>query len=226
MEAAVPNGSHMSMEMFVKALDFIDRNKFMFVMLSGGEPTDHPQFCEFVKTAKAKLGSEPLRVLVLSNGLFWANERRREEYLALNVNFQIINDPEYYPIRVDRIDHPRVLYDDKIMAPITPLGRAITLSRKPKASRMSPLCFNLRSATRQLKDFQKAVLLLRQAGKMCTPSIKEDGAIVAGESCFCHYLGHVESSNVELTNRVMDMKCNVCGLVDNLTPEFKKIIGE
>jgi hypothetical protein len=214
----------MSMEMFIKTLDFIDKNGFVFIMLSGGEPTDHPQFCEFVKLAKDRLGDEPMKVLVLSNGLFWADEKRREMYLALKVAFQIINDARYYPQKVARIDHPHVLYDDKIMAPLTPLGRA--KKNGLEAGRISPLCFNFRSAVRQVRDFREAVLILRQNGKMCSPSVTEDGSIVAGECCSCHKIGTVESRNIELTNQAVQMKCNACGLADNLTPELRAHIGE
>jgi len=219
MENARPEGKDMSMETFVKVVDFIDRNGFFFILISGGEPTDHPLFCDFVNLAKAKL-----KVIVLSNGLFWRDEKRRDQYMALDVQFQVINDSRYYPIKVDRIDHPNVLYDDKIMAPLTPIGRAKTSGFV--AGRMSPLCFNLRSAVRSIRDFHDAVLFLRQKGKMCIPSIIVDGSIVAGESQFCHKIGTVESSNVELTNRLAQMRCNACGLADNLTPELRAMIGE
>lgn len=218
MENARPEGSDMTMETFVKVVDFIDRNEFFFMLISGGEPTDHPTFCDFVNLAKTKL-----KVIVLSNGLFWRDEKRREEYMTLGVQFQVINDSRYYPIKVDQIDHPNVLYDDKIMAPLTPLGRAKTGGFE--TGRMSPLCFNLRSAIRHF-NFREAVLFLRQKGKMCIPSIVVDGSIVAGESQFCHKIGTVESSNVELTNNLVQMRCNACGLAKNLTLELRKMIGE
>jgi hypothetical protein len=67
---------------------------------------------------------------------------------------------------------------------------------------------------------------LRGIGKMCTPSVVEDGSVVAGESCFCHRVGTVESSNDELTNNIIRMKCDVCGLTENLDLKFKQAIGE
>ena len=219
LENAGPEGYDMSMETFVKVVDFIHRNELVFMLMSGGEPTDHPLFCDFVNLAKSKL-----KISVLSNGLFWKDEKRREEYMALGVQFQIINDPKYYPIRVDRIEHPNVMFDDKIMAPITPIGRAKT--NDLQAGRMSPLCFNLRSAVRTFGDFYSAVMFLRQKGKMCIPSIITDGGIVAGESRFCHRIGTVDSSNLELTLGLTQMRCNYCGLSKNLSPELRAVIGE
>ena len=39
-------------------------------------------------------------------------------------------------------------------------------------------------------------------------------------------IGTVDSSNEELTRGLVEMRCNRCGLVDNLTPEQKRAIGE
>ena len=217
MEDAGPGGEHMTLETFERVIDFIDRNEFLFAMLTGGEPTDHPQFVDFVHLAKRKL-----KVLVMSNGLFWSDPIRRQQYMDLGIDFQIINDPRYYPQRVEPIKHPRVLYDDKLIAPITPLGRA----KDMESGRKAPLCFNLRSAVRSFRDFRNAVMFMRQNAKMCTPSILTDGSIVAGESRFCYKIGTVENSNLELTNNLAQMKCNQCGLADNLSTELRTVIGE
>jgi hypothetical protein len=66
---------------------------------------------------------------------------------------------------------------------------------------------------------------LRGMGKMCTPSVKVNGDIVAGESSFCCKIGTVDDSNLRLTNNVCGMKCNACGLEDGLRPEYRKAIG-
>lgn len=218
MEDAGPEGQHMTAEIFEKVIDFITRNNFVFLMISGGEPTEHPEFADFVKMAR----SAKLETIVLSNGMF-LNNVHRDEYLSLGVKYQIINDPKYYPTKIDPVSHPNIsVFDTKIMAPISPFGRALNM----KAGRINPLCFNLRSATRQLRDFRDAVHFLRLNGKMCIPSITVEGDIVAGESRFCSKIGTVESSNIELTNRVVDLKCSKCGLVNNLDHRHRTAIGE
>lgn len=220
MENALPEGQHMSLETFHKVCDFILRNDFMFMLISGGEPTEHPQFEELIKIAL----TTGLKTVVLSNGLFLTTENR-DAFLSLGADFQIINDPEYYPIKVEPFNHPRIqVFDTKIMAPLSPFGRA--LKNNLKIGRSSPMCFNLRSAARHFRDFKEAVLLIRSRGKMCTPSIRVDGSIVAGESRFCTRIGTVESTNLELTNSVIEMKCSNCGLVNNLSDLHKGAIGE
>lgn len=220
MEEAGPDGIHMSEDVFRRALDFIARNNFVFLMMSGGEPTEHPQFVDFVRMAQAA----KIELIVLSNGMF-LNDGHRDEYLSLGAKFQIINDPDYYPIRVEPVEHPNIaVFDTKIMAPVSPFGRA--KKNGIDGGRMSPLCFNLRSATRHLRDFRNAVLFLRMRGKMCIPSVTVDGDVVAGESRFCAKVGTVESSNIELTNRTAELRCSMCGLVNNLTAEQKVAIGE
>lgn len=220
MEDSLPVGANMSEDTFRKACDFIKRNEFMFVLMSGGEPTDHPQFTEFVGISK----SHGLKTVVLSNGLFLKDERR-DEILNSGADFQIINDPEYYPVKVEPFSHPAIqVFDTKIMAPLSPFGRAV--KNGLSIGRSSPMCFNLRSATRHFRDFKEAVLFIRGHGKMCTPSITVEGDIVAGESRFCSKIGTVESSNMELTNRVVGLRCSNCGLVNNLHDFQKKAIGE
>jgi len=87
---------------------------------------------------------------------------------------------------------------------MVPLGRAKT--NKIQGTRNSPMCFNLRSM-------------------MCTPYIETDGSILAGESKFCHKIGTIESSDEELVNCLKNMKCNYCGLEDNLPNMAKIAIG-
>jgi hypothetical protein len=161
-----------------------------------------------------------LPVLIMSNGMFLKDRR---ELLELDVmGWQITNDPQYYPQRVPVVDHPKVSQFDHIPGFITPLGR----SAGKDAGRKSPMCFNLRSITRHLRDFREAVLTLRGMGKMCSPAICADGSIVAGESRFCTVIGTVDSSNLELTNKVAQMTCSRCGLVENLDLTHRQAVGE
>jgi len=97
--------------------------------------------------------------------------------------------------------------------------------------RHGPTSFNFRSLVRATGSIEQAVFHLRlraMAGKAghCSPSITSDGRFVAGETSECFKIGTVDSSNVELTKAAYEMRCNKCGLVDNLTQEEKRAIGE
>ena len=217
MEDAKSVGEHMSLETFKKALDFIERvySGQRIILVSGGEPTDHPQIQQFLNELK------DWNAVLLSNGLFWSDLKTREMILASNVLIQVYNDPKYYPLKVEPIDHPRVLFADKINL-LSPIGRARNLSEI--AGRTSPLCFNFRSFCKTLRDFQKAVMLLRTKGKICSPSIDVHGNVVTGESRFCYKIGTVDSSFDELLQNTLNMSCNKCGLEDNLPAVYKNAI--
>ena len=215
---ATPSGEHMSTDMFSRSLAFIKLHEFRIVMLSGGEPTDHPNFLIFAQMAK----DSGLHPLILSNGMFLEDERKRDEILSLGIPIQITNDERFYPKKIVKFEHPLLSYEDNLRV-IVPLGRAKT--NNLQSERMSPLCFNLRSAIRTLHDFRQAVLYLRLKGKMCTPSINVDGSIVAGESSFCHVIGTIDSIDSELVKNIISMECNKCGLETNLSSLHRAVIG-
>jgi hypothetical protein len=218
MEDALPEGEHMSMQTFLKAKDFIEGiyRSIKIVMISGGEPTNHPMLLDFIEMLKG------WHVIVMSNGLFLSeNKDYAERLLATDVTLQIYNDPRYYPLKVEPFEHPKIIFGDKINL-MSPFGRAV--KNGLKSARQSPSCFNLRSSARTLKDFSESVLSLRMSGKMCTPSIDVQGNVLAGESRFCHKIGTVESTDEELLENLLSMKCNKCGLEDNLQQMLKNII--
>jgi len=219
MEDALPTGEHMSMETFLKVKAFTERTyrSLKMMMISGGEPTENPLLLDFIELL------EGWHVVVLSNGLFFSAGETEyvHRLLSMDITLQIYNDPRYYPMKVGPFKHPKIIFGDKINM-MSPLGRAVV--NKIPSDRQSPLCFNLRSCGRTLKDFSEAVLALRVSGKMCTPSVDVHGNVLAGESRFCHKIGTVESSEEELLENLLSMRCNKCGLENNLQPMLKKVI--
>lgn len=217
MEDALPYGEHMSMEVFIKSLKFIERTyrSLKMILLSGGEPLEHPQIFDFLELLHG------WKTVLMSNGLFLKNDTLREKVLSYDISVQVYNDPRYYPIKVDVFEYPKIIFGTSINK-MSPFGRAVT--NKLAAERMSPLCYNLRSCARTLKDFSESVLALRMSGKMCSPSINVLGDVLAGESRFCHKIGTIESSEEELLQKLLTMECNKCGLEDNLPSMLKTII--
>lgn len=221
MEEAVPEGDRMPIETFLKTRDFVERvyNGFKIMLLSGGEPTEHPLLFDFLHFL------EGWNVIVLSNGLFLTEKDKSftDQLLGSEATLQIHNDSRYYPKKVEPFVHPKVVFGDKINL-MTPLGRA--RQNNIPSTRQSPMCFNLRSCARTLKNFSEAVMALRMSGKMCTPSIDVYGNVLAGESRFCHKIGTVESSDEELLENLLTMECNKCGLEDQLVPVLRNIIHQ
>lgn len=219
MVEASPDGQHMTMGTFEKVIPFVLSVDWPIIMLSGGEPTDHPDLLQMIDKAIAA----GLKTLVLSNGKFVEDESLTKELLSRDVMVQVTNDPEFYPRAYPKVDHPKVTNIDKLIL-LSPFGRAV--ENKIECGRQSPLCFNLRSATRAKRDLREGISLIRERGKMCTPSVNIDGSVSAGESPTCSTIGTVEDSNARLTNSVCQMRCSRCGLVEKLSFLHKNAIGE
>lgn len=215
---ATPEGGHMREETFRTALEFISGVEGGIVMISGGEPIDHPEFFKFVEIAK----QERFMVLVMSNGMFLENEELRERVLALNVQLQITNDERFYPKRIFEYKHKNISWESELRM-LSPFGRAI--KNGIHTSRQSPLCFNLRSVLRSTRSLPDAIRFLRMKGKFCTPSINIDGSISAGESNSCYRVGFVGEPIAKIANGIMSMKCNYCGLEDGLEDKYREAIG-
>jgi Radical SAM superfamily/4Fe-4S single cluster domain len=215
---AGPDGQHMSMETFEQVLRFIDWTEIPLILISGGEPTLHPEFIDMLEKAAARF-----KVTVLSNGTFLDNDLMTKRILKTGALVQITNDDRFYPKKVLKIDHPQLLYEHHIRM-VSPFGRAVT--NKIPVSRQSPLCFNLRSVCRSVRDFKGALVMLRGMGKFCTPSINIDGSLSAGESNSCTTFGTIFDNNVRLTNGLCSMTCQKCGLLSNLSLQLKQAIGE
>jgi len=216
---AGPNGRHMARDIYKQTLEFIRETGFPLMMISGGEPMEHPDILILLQMAV----DAGLKTTLLSNGMFLTDQELTKKVLDLDVLVQITNDSRFYPEKVPHIKHEKVIYEDSIRL-VSPFGRA--LENKIPVTRQSPLCFNFRSIVRHFHDFLQGLYQLRLRMKMCTPSINIDGSISAGESNSCHCIGTVYDSNLELTNKVCNMRCDKCGLVNNLDELHKGAIGE
>lgn len=240
MQDSTPKGEHMTRETFLKTLDFTRRVESQawqlgclpLILLSGGEATEHPDIVWFIETIFA----QGLAAVLITNGMWLADPKLRATILRPEwpqLFVQVTNDARFYPTSPERFDDPRITYVEKLMA-LLPLGRA---SRKRGIADMgvplknAPSSFNLRSMTRSTGSIEAAVTMLRARAMMgqsghCIPTVSEAGDVMAGETRSCFKIGTVESSNAELTKALVEMRCNNCGLVDNLTQPQKRAIGE
>lgn len=238
LEDSTPKGEHMSWETFMQALDFTQQVESFawesgcppIVLLSGGECTEHPDIVKMVEAVVARAWLP----MVLTNGLWLADKELRESLLRSEwpqLFVQVTHDPRFYPQAPPRWKDPRIAYVDALTVFI-PLGRGKKESERKKGvpTRQGPSSFNLRSLTRSFGDIVAAVAVLRAKASIgfsghCIPSISATGGVVAGESNSCFKIGTVRSTNHELTEALVNMQCNGCGLEDNLTQEQKRAIG-
>lgn len=239
MEDSTVQGAHMARDVFERALDCTARLDGLawreglppLVLLSGGECTEHPEIVALVARVIAR-GWIPL---LITNGMWLADAALRASLLRPEwprLFVQVTNDPRFYPAAPPpRVDDRRVTYVDALTA-LLPLGR---LARKkgphPVPTARAPSSFNFRSLVRAHGSIERAVYALRRRaleGRSghCTPSICDDGRVVAGETRQCFAIGTVDSSNDALTRAAIAMRCNACGLVDGLSLAHRAAIGE
>lgn len=214
---STPEGSHVALETYTRALDVAAELGDPFVMLSGGEPTEHPRIVYLIREASRRFAF----VAVLSNGMWTHNPKATAELLATGANWQITNDPRFYPLRLPEgeLEDPRVTYTYQIPTLIR-LGRW-----RGESNRLGPACYNLRSAVRHHRSFVLGVLFLRSQHKFCTPSIDIDGTIRAGESPECYPLGTIFDTNAHLTEATLRHDCDRCGLHERLPAGFREVLS-
>lgn len=216
---ASPAGKHMDIEIYKKAVDFSAKYDPLSLLISGGEPSDHPSFLEFLEIAHDyQKNRKILLITILSNGMFLENEKYTSDILKFGFPVQIMNDPRFYPKRIKKINHPNLIYEDHV--------RIISPSEKVKknnipTSRQSPMCFNLRSSVFSLNNLISAIEVLRSKMKLCTPSININGDVVTGEFDYCYKIGAVDSNENELLTNIKKMRCGKCGLHKNLSGQYE-----
>lgn len=239
MEDSTPVGEHMTEVTFRKALDFTERAEalawsrgaFRQVLLSGGECTEHPEILRFIEIVEER----KLVPLLITNGMWLADDELRKAILKpqRSILVQVTNDTRFYPHKPPEVRDRRVVYVPRLTV-LVPLGRAKgneTVASMGLRRAIAPPSFNLRSATRSRRSFEEAVAVLRMRATLgqsgnCTPSIMENGDVVAGETRFCWKIGTVESSMTEVTRALLDMEeCNRCGLEAGLSQVEKRAIG-
>lgn len=226
IDASGPDGDHMGLDVFRQTLDFVEACNARVLTISGGEPFEHPEIDKILKMCADFQVRTSAVVTVCSNGLFALDEKKFDLAEHCGLVIQVTNDKRYYGCDLYLIKHkfnrPLMCFEDRIRI-IVPCRR--TRKNKIPATRMSPMCFNLRSAVRTL-GFEKGLLALESNGKYCTPSVNIDGGIVAGEMDTCHPIGDVLMKPDELTEEVRKMRCSECGLRNNLSPFHRAVIGE
>jgi len=237
MQGSTPSGEHMSEDVFRAALDLTERVEHLawkagaprLIVLTGGECTEHPQIVQMVERVIAR-GMTPM---LLSNGQFLGDAALRSSLLRPEwpqISVQVTYDPRFYPKAPPPWDDARLFASSPIPA-LLPLGRARTNKALANFSRSrAPSSFNLRAITRSLGNIDIAVAHLRLRAAegrsgACIPSVSEAGDVMAGETRSCFKIGTVYSTNRELTASLLRMKCNACGLENNLTATERQAIG-
>lgn len=226
-------GNHFMMDMatFILSVNFANNLKVSVVLISGGEPTQHPQLCKFVEILQNTNGKPPGRiVLLLSNGSFLLDDVKRNKIKQLIKDrkldgIQITSVPRLYKNwrkiheafkeYEDEFDGKMTMFSEDIK-PIKDLGRAHDnrdMFRDDFDDSSYPLCFNGFSIIKQsetIEDFDDMSLYMQ---KFCSPAIDYKGNIHISESVCCPSFGNVLECAYDGGKKVFDKikKGKPCG---------------
>lgn len=218
IDASGPEGDHMSEETFEKTLDFLNRTKTLAVLLSGGEPFEHPNIFDMIDQLERRS-----HVFVASNGHFILDDELTEKVRRSRVPVQVSCDPRYYRKKLERCQFPdpQFYFEDKLLS-LFPCRR--TKEAGHTSTRQNPMCFNVRSAIRAM-GLTNGSMLLTSRAIICSPSINVDGTVRAGEADTCHQIGTVDSTPQEIEEALVGMRCGKCGVGGHLSTTHLRAIG-
>ena len=219
-ECTANRENHMSNQTLYKIVNSALFKKSSMIVISGGEPTEHPQFLDFfkfiVKNTKKSI------VQLISNGMFTENEYLTKQIINVLDNnlvfLQITHDKRFYKKEIKRINHERIEYVDEISS-LTYLGRAQNFDKNdyPKTQkRQYPMCFNARSLLIGMPemDFIDYMTFMEQKNKYCTMVFAPNGDLSASE-CGNYIITNIHNKDFfkKLRNPERNhVPCNKCGL--------------
>ena len=225
----------MSKEILLDSIDFINEMEPITLIVSGGEPTMHPNFIEYINIIREKL-IHTFAIVIASNGEWVLKNKdlaRSVIYKLDNsgavVTWQITTDKRYYPRQIDRKDpiwnEPGMFLCEDPIIKVYPIGRAVknNLGDDFKCSQ----CYNFRSISNQqnYNTFKDIIKALEGVNKFCSPCINTDGSISLGESSLCKRVGTIYTRKEDLFKNTQTFTCKTCQWINDKMPkEYKKLI--
>lgn len=234
MQDSNPRGKHMTDETFLDMLAFCREAQPMVVNVTGGEPTEHPQFLEMMK---ALLGVKSVAVLnILTNGCWIEDSRIRIGIAKLirsnkgRVMVQVYSNPKYYRDHDWTVEHgPQFRsigciadFDSPIF--MQDLGRARNNCKEEvKENDHVPSCINSHLCAMQTHSLTEFFWACVQAGKFCRPLIDINGGIHMSESWLCPTVANVSEGVKEAFRKMRASRpCKGCQLYKNFERRFPK----
>lgn len=236
-----PEGKHMTFETFQQAIKFnFDRAGDSPILISGGEPTEHPEIEKFLGYVlmykKLQEGANLKRfvpITVTTNGL-WLTEHmdfikslENDGTFSSDIMFQVVVDDRYYPVHVNEevLSSSKLIVIGHEVPAIYPQGRA--LQNNIPTNRKSSNCFNVRAIAKQIEcpTLEKIITMQNLRGHMCTPHIDIDGNIKLGESRLCPVCSSIYKTDEEIVDDIIRFQCHQCDFINkNLPPLYRQFV--
>ena len=214
-----PDGQHMSMETFKKAVNFFDNYNNLYVMLSGGEIFEHPLIKDFISIATSRFE----RVVLITNGDKLSSDENLYNFMKEFKSktpkeqffIQVTNDPKYYPKALSEKQQYRLkklgAMIDVVPNGLYPQGRALQNHSNTDWTTKAPKCANVRLLAKQgFNSLRFINLALMQTGHWCTPVIAPDGFVKLGESALCPNCAHIDDDDFTIIEKIKNFDCQQC----------------
>ena len=236
MQNAGPERNEMmSKDVFSQALRFAQSIGSRVLMISGGEPTSHPLFFDFLAMA---LNSGFLTGSVLSNGTFLQDHNFVEKFANMVKNksgfFLQISSFKGLYANYDEVHKPNLkalrLFGDKVTLcdnpgdiQMKPLGRACSGKCYEEAKRFNgfPSCANSALILTQFKSVKMLGIgaLMEYNQRFCLPIVSWDGSIRLGESEQCKVIANISEPLPDINQKLIDFR--PCGGCDSYKWHFQ-----
>jgi len=238
MQDSTTKGKHASMEIIDKMIKFAELAPLTTtIQLSGGEPTEHPEFITILKKVLKKFSPKP--IIIITNGQGFYKKDQLKKVIKLmekypNLLIQITSVKGIYKDHDERIPFinkkiskkdkkstvflkNRILVCEDLSHGIIPIGRALkNISSLEKlsfiAQRKSPSCFNMyNSLSEHNGNLFKAIDYIKthSMASFCKPMIKEDGKVVFGEYDTCSTVIDLNEISMENMSSMLNMEVDI-----------------
>lgn len=234
LQDSLPQPMHMTEETCVEAIKFWAKSGAHVVNLSGGEPTEHPQFerilelWTYAMDETARTTNTPYALNIITNGE-WIHDRNKvkiiKDFLAIRrfghliTNVQISSFKGLYKNYNDIQKHKKTLLAikgitiaDEGILNMCSLGRAKNHEPSKKAAAENPYhmsCFMFSQVKGQCKSLPEAVVRFEITQHFCSPMVDWKGNVHCSESWLCPSCGHCTDEDIE--QKIMDWKpCGGC----------------
>lgn len=219
MQKSTPKGAHASDETLDRMLNFIEHLDYLGpISISGGEPTEHPKFFDFLNRLLKSKKSTNI-VTVLTNGEWLNNPSIRGKFVSLlkknKLMIQITSIrgiyPKYEEIKSAYYKHKKVLtnrtaFVSKLENGYVPVGRAVNnVEAIEKVTfiedRKSTSCFNMYSSLKgNFGNLVDAIHTLKTQSQTsyCKPVIDQDGNLKFGEYANCSSILNINELPVDV----------------------------
>lgn len=232
MQDSTPKGKHMTNETFGQVIDFCMKSRPVIVSVTGGEPTEHPNWAEYVKSLYA-LPSVKC-VAITTNGAWVTDEKQYATMAELvmrsmgGVQVQVYSNPKHYPNHEWTVEHAdrfrSIGIEPDFESPtfIQDLGRAHKNCQQEAAESLhAPSCINTHLIARQSRTFGEFFSKCILAAKFCRPLIDINGSIHMSESWLCPAVAHVRDGVAEALRKMQtSTPCGRCRLYKNFEQRF------